>query len=256
VSDGPYNLDDYGDDEHPPPRNRSRKSGLPKGLPETDAPSARFAAWITEFARLEDDPVVTGDRWGIEGSEPIELTTRSGRKIIWPEQDHLFGARLQRPFVMVTGLKPRPLTAHDVQLAAWAIIRFAVLRSQATELDEFHEWWDAYLAERTLEPVDTSNDALMRAMLMRWRRLADSRSEDRPFVLLDAETDERLVRRLDFTMHVRALRKAPITWQRLNGLARQAGWELTRIQFRRTAGGAPYVDAKVFIVPRDWEENA
>jgi hypothetical protein len=256
MSEGPYNLDDYGENGPPSaPRGRQRKSGLPPGLPEFEDPPERFAAWITEFARLDDDPVVRGNRWGVHGSEPLELITRSGREIVWPEQDHLFGARLQRPFVMVTGGRPWPLTPHDVQLAAWAIIRFCVLRAQESEMDEFHEWWMSYLEGRAIVPVDISDQAAVRATLMRWRQLADSRSEERPFVLVDIGTSERLVRRLDFTLHVRAMRGTPIAWPRLNGLARQAGWELTRIQFKATRGGAPYVDAKVFIVPAAWGEE-
>lgn len=252
-----YNLDDYADDTsgEKPSRNRG-KSQLPKSLPrEQSASPAEFAIFITEFARLDDDPVVSADRWGVEGSEPIELTLRSGLKIRWNEQNHLFGPRLQRPFVMVTGHRPRVLSQHDVQLVAWAIIQFATLRAQATEADEFRELWDSYLSERVVEKVDHRDELAMRAVLSTWRHLANTRSDERPFVLLDVPTGERLVRRLDFTSHVRALRREPISWARVHGWAREVGWELDRIQYRATNSGAPYVEAKVFVVPPGWDED-
>lgn len=259
MNEGPYNLDDYADDNDTggtPTRKGKRKSGLPNGLPEPGDPPAQFAAFITEFARLDDDPVVAADRWGVEGSEPIELVLRSGKRIVWAEQDHLFGPRLQRPLVMVTGHKPRPLTQQDVQLVAWAIIQFATLRAQATEADEFHELWVSYLEGRSVVPVDRENEHAMRTTLLQWRQLANPKNDDRPFVLVDMHTEERLVRRLDFRLHVRAARGAPISWPRLNGLARLVGWELDRIQYRATPSGAPYVDAKVFVVPSGWGEDA
>ena len=223
MSDGPYNLDDYADDGATgAPRAKARaKSGLPKGLPEPGAPPAQFAAFVTEFARLHDDPVVSADRWGVDGSvNPIELVLRSGTRIGCAEQDQLFGPRLQRPFVMVTGHRPRVLTAHDVQLVAWAIIQLATLRAQATEADEFRELWVAYLSERSLVRVARGGEREMRQALMSWRHLADARNDERPFVLVDVDTDEYLARRLDFALHVRAMRRAPLSWARLNGLAR------------------------------------
>ncbi len=260
MSDGPYNLDDYADDDPAggtPSRSRARPSKLPKSLPDgPSAPAAQFARFITEFARLDDDPVVSADRWGVEGSEPIELVLRSGRRVRWAEQNHLFGPRLQRPLIMVTGHKPRSLSQHDVQLAAWAIVQFATLRAQATEADEFRELWQAYLSDRPLEVVNRDDERAMRITLERWRHLANTRGEEPPFVLVDRDTNERLVRRLDFTLHVRSIRREPIGWSRLHGWAREAGWELDRIQYRATAGGARYVDAKVFVVPAEWGEDA
>jgi hypothetical protein len=263
VSEGPYSLDDYADEDggggeraRRGARRTSTKSGLPKGLPEPGAPPAQFAAFLTEFARLDDDPVVAADRWGVEGSEPIELVLRSGRRVTWAEQDHLFGPRLQRPLVMVTGHRPRQLTPQDVQLAAWAIVQFATLRAQVTEADEFREFWASYQEGRSVVPVDRDDEVQMRAVLTRWRQLADAKGEDRPFVLVDVHTEERLIRRLDFCLHVRSMRRAPISWARLHGLARKVGWELDRFQYRPTQGGAPYVQAKVFIVPDGWGENA
>ena len=151
---------------------------------------------------------------------------------------------------------PGQVVLGDGQLVAWAIIQFATLRAQATELDEFREFWVSYLEGRAIVPVDRDDEQAMRGTLLRWRQLADPKNDDRPFVLVDIHTEERLVRRLDFCLHVRAIRRAPMGWSRLHGLARQVGWELDRIQYRATANGAPYVDAKVFIVPSGWGEDA
>jgi hypothetical protein len=262
MSDGSYNLDNYSDNgaesESSASRSKTkRKSGLPP-LPDQGDPVDRFAVFVTEFAHLEDDPVVSAQRWGTEGSEPIELVLRSGRRVGWPEQDYLFGARLQRPFVMVTGHKPRSLSQHETALAAWAIIQLAVLRSQTSEADEFRELWEAYLSDRAVRPIDRHDELAMRDVLLQWRRLADVRSgpDERPFVLVDIGSGERWVRRLDFALHVRSVQRAPISWARLHGLARRYGWELDRVQYRPTPGGAPYVDAKVFIVPAGWGEDA
>jgi hypothetical protein len=259
----PYNLDDFGDDsdagtnvENEGGKKRKASGGkLPPNLPSQGDPPARFAAWITDLARLDDDPVVTGERWGVTGDEPIELVLRSGKRIGWAEQDQLFGARLQRPFVMVTGYKPRPLSPYEIQLAAWAIIQLATLRAQADERDEFRELWESYLAQRSLWPIDRNDEAAMRGALARWRQLADFKNDERPFVLVDIGSNERFVRRLDFAVHVRVMRRVAVGWQRLHGLARQCGWELDRIQYRATPGGAPYVGAKVFVVPAGWDED-
>lgn len=259
MTDGPYNLDDYSDEGERPAASRKRGGGgsrLPKGLPEQGDPPDRFAAFITEFAHLTDDPVVSADRWGVEGSEPIELVLRSGTRITWAEQDHLFGPRLQRPLVMVTGHKPRSLTQQDVQLVAWAIIQLATLRAAATEADEFHELWASYEAARQVISIDRNNEPAMRAVLLSWRHLAEVRGDEVPFVLEDVATHERLIRRLDFAVHVRAMKRGPMAWSRLHGMARKVGWELDRIQYRATTGGAPYVDAKVFVVPADWGHDA
>lgn len=260
MSNGPYNLDDYADDEPAggkTSRGRKPASQMPKSLPaDSEAPPAQFAQFITEFARLDEDPVVSANRWGVEGSEPLELVLRSGRRVRWAEQNHLFGPRLQRPFVMVTGHRPRVLSQHDVQLAAWAIIQYATLRAQATEADEFRELWQSYADARPVEVVNRSDERTMRVTLERWRHLANSRGDEPPFVLVDRDTGERLVRRLDFTTHVRTIRREPISWSRLHGWAREAGWELDRIQYRATDAGARYVDAKVFVVPSEWGEDA
>ena len=257
MTDGPFNLGDYTDDDGAPSRKRGKPSSQIKNLPAADDPPARFAAFLTEFAHLEDDPVVSAERWGIEGSEPIELVLRSGKRVRWAEQDQLFGPRLQRPLVLVTGHRPRTLSQPDVQLVAWAIVTFAALRAEIGEADEFREWWESYLAPRTVLPVNRADERGMRRTLADWRQLAGDGSNDQlPYVLLDMDTGERLARRLDFAVHVRSVRRSPISWPRLHGLALEYGWELDRIQFRPTAGGASYVDAKVFIVPDGWGQDA
>ena len=258
VTDGPYNLDDYADDGGGDAQQKSRsvkRKTVLKGLPGMGDPPAKFAAFLTDFARLDEDPVVSAERWGTEGSEPIELVLRSGKRIGWQEQDHLFSARLQRPLVLETGHQPRALSPHDASLVAWAIVHFATLRAQIGEADEFKEWWEAYLAPRQLLPIDRNNELTMRATLAEWRQLADVHNDKLPYVLRDRESGERWARRLDFAVHVRSVRRAPMSWQRLNGLSLRYGWQLDRIQYRPTAGGAPYVDAKVFVVPADWEQN-
>jgi len=254
MADDSFHLEDYGDDDDRSSRRKKKKGSSLPPLPEEGAPPEEFAIFLTDFARLGNDPVVSANRWGIDGSEPIDLTLRSGRRIQWAEQDHLFSPRLQRQFVMTTGLKPRVLSPHEVQLVAWAIIQFATLRANITEADEFRELWQSYRQDRSEVTVDMTDDSEMRAMLKRWRQLADTRSEDRPFILVDASSHERWVRRLDFAVHVRAIRKGPISWQRLNGLARQNGWELTRRQYRATIG-SEYVDAQVFVIAADWGQG-
>lgn len=255
----PYNLDDFADeDDGDRPKaetGKRKKSGLPPHLPNQGDSPAKFAAWLTTFARLEDDPIVTGERWGVTGDEPIELVLRSGKRIEWSEQDQLFGNRLQRPFVMVTGHKPRSLSVYEVQLAAWAIIQLATLRAQMDERDEFRELWLSYLAGREIWPVDRLDEIALRGALTRWKQLSDVKNDERPFVLEDTVSRERFARRLDFATHVRALRRGFVGWQRLHGLARQCGWELDRFQCRATPGGAPYVGAKVFVIPAGWDED-
>jgi hypothetical protein len=253
-----FHLDDYGDmpGANGAATRKGRKSQLPPGLPEQGDPPDVFAAFITDFAHLHDDPVVSANRFGIEGSEAIELALRSGVKIRWPEQNHLFGPRLQRPFIMVTGHKPRSLSQHEVQLVAWAIVQFATLQSDTSEIDEFRDLWEAYAAGREHAICDRSDERQMRALLARWRVLAGAgRDEEPPFVLVDAGTGDRLVRRLDFTMHVREKKRETVSWPRMHGWIKEAGWRLDRIQYRSSADGAPRADAKVFAVPKGWENG-
>ena len=253
MSGDSFHLEDYDDDGDGPKRKKKKGSSLPP-LPEEGAPPEDFAIFLTDFARLGNDPVVSANRWGIDSSTPIDLTLRSGRRIQWAEQDELFGPRLQRPFVTTTGFKPRSLSAYEVQLVAWAIIQFATLRANVTEADELRELWHSYRQDRQEVTMDLGDELMVRETLHRWRQLADARSEERPFILIDSATQERWVRRLDFALHVRSIRKGPISWQRLNGLARQNGWELTRKQYRATIG-SEYVDAKVFVVAADWGQG-
>jgi hypothetical protein len=252
-----FHLDDYADEQsgvNGAGSRKGRKSQLPENLPEQGDPPDVFAAFLTDFAHLHSDPVVSGSRYGTDGSEAIELVLRSGTHIRWAEQNHLFGPRLQRPFIMLTGHKPRSLSQHEVQLVAWAVVQFATLQASTSEIDEFRELWGVYLSGREMVVCDRADEKQMRVLLAQWKHLANGANEQPPFVLVDAVGGERLVRRLDFALHVHDKRSEWISWARLNGWAKEAGWELDRIQYR-AARGQPYVQARVFVVRKNWEHE-
>ena len=253
-------MSDQGDDFEAANAPAKRKRENLPARPAADARPQDFAAWLTRVFGLHDDPIIGGERFGRSGQEPITLRRASGALLRWDKQDDLMRpGSLLKPLIM-DGIAPRRLSGHDALVVAWVMIRLAELRADLDARDEAIAWWESYSETRPEHAIECSDPAQLRVALLDWQRLADlaarfDREHDhRAFVLTDTATGERFVRRGDFGQHVRNTLRGGISWRELHGRMREVGWELDRLQFRATASGAPYVDARVYVIAPGWPD--
>jgi hypothetical protein len=253
-----FHINDYDDDPDDNPDKKAKKNGgsdLPKPWPREDDPPVLFAKWLTELWNAADDPFTGGARYGTSGKEPIELQRGSGRTVHWDTQTLLHSSKtLQEPLIY-QGIKPRKLTPYEAQIVAWAITRLCDLLADLDDTDEAREWWHSYLEQRQVRDIDRSDALALRGALADWQSVAakyagDPRNSEMVHILRDRDTGELLVRRGDFTDHVRRLLHSSLPWKELHGRVRELGWQLDRIQ-QRTPDRTGYVQARVFVIPPD-----
>lgn len=235
---------------------------LPGWTPDEGDPAGRFAMWLNELWNLNDrDPFVAGERFGKHGDAAVVLVRESGQRVRWTHQSTMQKpAGLQAVLMSECGIKPRKLTPHDSMLIAWAITQFSDLRADVDPLEEVALWWLRYVDSRPTREGNPDDARQWRALLADWQeaRTADeSRSSGtahQTFIVVDRRDGTRYVRREDFADHVRGVVKGGLSWPTLNSRLAEAGWQQTRVQRKATAGGAPYVEARLYVVPSDWPE--
>lgn len=245
-----------------PARKRASTTNLPGWTPDEGDRAERYAAWLNEVWNLADrDPFVAGERYGRHGDAAIVLVRRSGQRVRWTHQATLQKpAGLQGVLMSECGIRPRKLTGHDAMLIAWAITQLADLRADVDPLEEAALWWLHYVDTRPTKEVDPDDEREWRAVLAEWqaaRSYDEIRDRDDPrhtFIAVDARDGVRYVRREDYAEHVRSMVGASMSWPTLNSKVAEAGWQQTRFQRRATANGAPYVEARLYVVPADWPE--
>lgn len=253
-------------DPQRPKRPTGASPALPKWIPAESAGADVFADWINELYELNGrDPFVGGERFGTHGDAPIKLYRESGQAIRWPHQSQLDrAASLQAPLRSEAGIRPRKLNTFDVALIGWAITKLATLRLRLDPQEELVLWWSRYVDSRPTRHVDIRDDAEWRQVLAEWQaaREADElRRNDiawQTFVVVVTEDEhegERYVRREDFAAHCRSIVRGALSWPTLNGRIAEAGWQQTRFQRKATEGGAPYVEARCYVVPADWPQG-
>jgi len=242
---------------------RRRKTKLPSWSPEEGDPAGRYAMWLNELWGLDDkrDPIVAGERYGKHGDAAIVLVRRSGQRVRWTHQSTLTKpAGLQAVLMSECGIKPKNLSGHDAMLIAWAITQLADLRADVDPLEEVALWWLHYVDTRPTRHADPDDNEGWRVLLAEWqaaRSYDEIRGKEEPrrtFIVVDDRDGVRYVRREDFGEHVRGMVKGSMSWQTLNSRLAEAAWQQTRFQRRATAGGAPYVEARLYVVPNDWPE--
>jgi hypothetical protein len=237
---------------------RKKLGGLPCSPPGADADEDAFAEWLSVVFY---DRVTGAVRWGDTGDTPVTVFLAGGRELRWDEQDDLQTlTRLRSPLIRA-GLRPRALTPHGVGLVAWAITRLAVLRANSTARDEATSWGTSYLRERPLYSVARSDQAVWRQALAEWQEIDDYDPrggvprDRRPFVLLDTGSNERFVRRGDFAGHARKRSGARLSPRKVAARMAEVEWQQDRLQYAATASGAPYVQARVYVLPSGWPEG-
>jgi hypothetical protein len=158
------------------------------------------------------------------------------------------------------GIKPRRLTAYDAMLVAWAVTQLADLRADVDPLEEAALWWLRYVDTHPTREANPDDDRAWRVVLAEWQAARSSDEIRSPgesrqtFIVVDERDGARYVRREDYAEHVRGMVRGSMSWPTLNSRLAEAGWQQTRFQRRATAGGAPYVEARLYVVPADWPE--
>lgn len=237
---------------------RKKLGGLPSWPPKADADPDEFALWLSAVFY---DVVTAADRWGSTGDTPVSVFLAGGRELRWDEQDDLQTiTRLRGPLIRA-GLRPRNLSPHAVGLVAWAITRLAILRADATSKDEAVGWGTSYMRERPTREAPKSDEADWRRALTIWQGIDDydlrarTPRAQRPFVLLETDSGERFVRRGDFGGHARSRSGSKMSWRKVAARMAEVGWQQDRLQYAATPGGAPYVQARVYVLPKGWPEG-
>lgn len=247
------------DDDKITAEQGKKLGGLPSWPPGAECTRQQLAYWIGEVLYVT---VIGAERWGTSGDTPITVYLDDGREIRWDEQDDLNTlTRLRGPLIRL-GIRPRPLSPHSVGLVAWAITRLATLSANVTAKQEAIDWGESYMQARPTRMVSRSNGAQWRKALQDWQEIDDydpkgprRAKEARPFVLVDGDDDECYIRRGDFGAHVRARLRGGMSWRKLAGRMAEVDWQQDRLQYGATQAGAPYVQARVFVVPKEWPED-
>lgn len=250
--------------QHTGQRKNGKAPGLPAWTPNYGDEPQAFADYLNElWPELRPDPIVGAERFGRHGDAPIALVRRSGDRIRWPHQTTMQKPNgLQGVMMLEARVPPRKLSPLDTMVVAWAITSLSDLRADLDPVEEFVSWWADYVNERKPRPADPTVLPTWRALLSEWQAAANSdelRKPDEPrrtFIVVDERDDVRYVLRNDFARHVRGLRRGGVSWPTLNGRAAEAGWQQTRFQMRPSSIGAPYVQARVFVVPPNWPDGA
>lgn len=246
-----------------PTRKRAGAGKLPPWTPDEGDPAGRYAAWLNEVWNLTDrDPIVGGERYGRHGDAAIVLVRQSGQRVRWGHQSTLQKPiGLQAVLMSECGIRPRKLTGHDAMLIAWAITQLADLRADVDPMEEAVLWWLAYVDTRPIRHVDPDDEREWRYVLAEWhaaRAYDEARGREDPhhtFIVVDERNGERYVRREDYAEHVRSMVRGSMSWPTLNSRVAEAGWQQTRSQRKSTGEGAPYVEARLYVVPADWPET-
>lgn len=242
-------------------RRGSKTPALPKWTPDFGDDAPTFVDYLNDvWPELGTDPLTGSVRYGKNGDAAIELLRRSGARIRWPQQDALHTAvGLQSVMTQEAGVRPRKMSALDAMTIGWAIVRLSTLQADVHPHDEIVAWWDKYVESRKAkegDPTDTEWRLLL-AELQSARAFDEYRKPDEPrrtFIVVDARDGVRYVSRNDFAMHVRSMHRGSLSWPALNSRLAEVGWQQTRFQQRPTMAGAPYLDARLYVVPADWPE--
>ena len=244
-------------------KNAKQNGKLPSWIPGEDDSAARFALWLNEIWGLEErDPFVSGERYGKHGDAAIVLVRQSGQRIRWTHQTTLQKpGGLQGVLISECGIRPKHFSVNDAMLIAWAITRLADLRADLDPLDEAVVWWQRYVDTRPIVTGDPADDRGWRVLLHRWqqaRQHDEIRSPTSPretFIVIGARDGVRYVRREDYAEHARSMVRGGLSWPTLNSRLAEVGWRQARFQKRATAAGAPYVEARLYVVPANWPET-
>ena len=244
---------------------KRRRGKLPSWTPEEGDPAGRYALWLNELWGLDDkrDPFVAGERYGRHGDAAIVLVRQSGQRVRWTHQATLTKpAGLQSVLMSECGIRPKNLTGHDAMLIAWAITMLADLRADVDPAEEVALWWLHYVDTRPVTHGNPDDERSWRVLLAEWqaaRSYDEIRGREEPrhtFIVIDDRDGTRYVRREDFAEHVRSMVKGSLSWPTLNSRLAEVGWQQTRFQRRATDAGAPYVQARLYVVPADWPDGA
>lgn len=238
------------------------KGKLPAWTPDEGDPAGRYAMWLNELWNLDDrDPIVTGERYGKHGDAALVLVRQSGQRVRWTHQSTLQKpSGLQSVMMSECGIRPKRLTSDDAMLIAWAATQLADLRADLDPLEEIALWWWRYVDSRPTLLGNPVEDRDWRILLAKWQQArahdeARSQTADREtFIVVDRRAGERYVRRDDFAEHVRSMVRGPMSWPTLNSRVAEVGWQQMRSQKRATAAGAPYVEARLYVVPANWPD--
>jgi hypothetical protein len=260
---GNYNPNNDQSPDAPKPPTSKRSGKLPAWTPDEGDPAGRYAAWLNELWNLTNgrDPFIRGERFGKHGDAAIVLVRQSGQRVRWTHQSTLTKpAGLQSVLMSECGIKPRKLTGYDAMLIAWAITQLADLRADLDVMEEVALWWLHYVDTRPTRSGNPDEERGWRTLLAEWqaaRSFDEIRGKEEPhrtFIVVDDRDGVRYVRREDYADHVRGMVRGSLSWPTLNSRLAEAGWQQTRFQRRATAGGAPYVEARLYVVPADWPE--
>ena len=244
-------------------RRKAKANGrLPGWTPDESDPAGQFAAWLNEVWELEDrDPFVGGERYGKHGDAAIVLIRESGQRVRWTHQSTLQKpAGLQAVLMSECGIRPRQFTVNDAMLIAWAITRLADLRAELDPLEELAVWWLRYVDTRPTVLGNPDDDRNWRMLLAEWQQarshdeIRSQTSARETFIVVDERDGVRYVRREDYAEHARSMVRGGLSWPTLNSRLAEAGWQQTRFQKRATAAGAPYVEARLYVVPASWPD--
>lgn len=263
MADGEGKPDDFIDGlSKASNRSRARTGKMPAWTPNEGDSAGRYASWLNELWDLSDrDPIVAGERYGRHGDAAIVLVRQSGQRIRWTHQSTLQKpAGLQAVLMSECGIKPRKLSGYDAMLVAWAITQLSDLRADVDPMEEVALWWLHYVDTRPTKLADPDDDREWRVTLAEWqaarvfdevRHQSDSRHT---FIVVDERDGVRYVRREDYAEHVRSMVRGSMSWPTLNSRLAEVGWQQMRFQRKATAHGAPYVEARLYVVPADWPE--
>lgn len=244
------------------PRTGKTKTAakMPGWTPEEGDPPGRFIMWLNELWPTTD-PFVAGERYGKHGDAAIVLVRESGQRVRWTHQSTLQKPNgLQAVVMSECGIKPRKFSTHDVMIVAWAITQLADLKAELDEMEEVALWWLRYADGRPTITANPRDEREWRGVLGRWQEARVHDEHRAPgdarqtFIVLDQDTGARYVRREDFAEHVRSVVQKGVSWPTLNSRLAEAGWSQTRIQKKATDGGAPYLSARLYVVPANWPD--